>query len=176
MNYVHILRRPDGGVIKIESRGEIVIITTNERVMLKEEDKELGHDINYFKELFISPEERQHGVYTIQCEKGLLTTIDDEKNEFYIYANGQTEEKMTPLPEPIVEVVEEVKEEEKQEEQVPLGREQPNANKIPNKDKSSIKGQKQAEKEPAVLEPNPEEIPEPEPPKLIPLPKYLYTL
>ena len=45
MNYVHILRRPDGGVIKIDSKGEIVIITSNERVMLKEEDKELGHEI-----------------------------------------------------------------------------------------------------------------------------------
>ncbi len=96
MNIIHLIRRPDGGVIKVKEDGEVVIMTPEQRVALNEkgQKRETGKDIDYFYELFTVPTERKSGVYTVRCNLGKMFTIDDEGNKFYVYANGVTRERI----------------------------------------------------------------------------------
>lgn len=96
LNTIHLIRRPDGGVIKVKEDGEVVVITPQQRVALNEQGqrKELGQDIDYFYELYGVPTERKSGVYTVRCNLGKIFTIDNEGNKFYLYANGITRERI----------------------------------------------------------------------------------
>ena len=55
---------------------------------------EVPKDKDYFFELFGVPNERRSGVYTVELEHGKLWTKDDEGNNFIIYSNGESVEKM----------------------------------------------------------------------------------
>ncbi len=96
LNTIHLIRRPDGGVVKVKEDGEVVIITPQQRVTLNDrgQKRPLGRDIDYFYELYGVATERKSGVYTVQCRMGKLFTIDEEGNKFYIYANGVTKERI----------------------------------------------------------------------------------
>eukprot|EP00826_Nyctotherus_ovalis_P014826 TRINITY_DN14164_c0_g4_i1.p1 TRINITY_DN14164_c0_g4~~TRINITY_DN14164_c0_g4_i1.p1 ORF type:complete len:172 (+),score=33.46 TRINITY_DN14164_c0_g4_i1:204-719(+) len=95
-NFIHLIRRPDGGIVKVKGDGELVIITPEQRVRLNREgqNKELGKDIDYFYELFAVPNERKSGTYTVQCNQNRFFTIDDEGNKFFVYATGETRERI----------------------------------------------------------------------------------
>lgn len=95
-NFVHLVRREDGGVVKVKSDGEVVVVTPEQRIGLNErgQNRELGKDVDYFYELFAVPTERKSGTYTVQCNTGKLFTLDEEGNKFYVYANGETRERI----------------------------------------------------------------------------------
>ncbi len=100
INTIHLIARPDGGVIKVKENGEVVVMTPEERVALNEkgQNKEFGKDVDYFQELNTPATERRSGVYTVRCDLGKLFTLDDEGNKFYVYADGATHERIAPAP------------------------------------------------------------------------------
>lgn len=95
---IHLVRRNDFSIIKVRQDGEVVLITSNERVYLNEigKQEEFGKsDYDYFFELFGVPSERRSGVYTANLEQGRIWTQDEEGNYFIIYANGDSTEKLS---------------------------------------------------------------------------------
>lgn len=95
---VHIIKRDDFSVLKVKQNGEVVIISSNQRAYLNSigKDLEFGkNDYDFFFELFGIPTERRSGVYSANLKEGKIWTQDEEGNIFFIYANGDSVEKLS---------------------------------------------------------------------------------
>lgn len=96
-NTVTIIYRPDGTVIRIQQDGDVVIISGEERqkINLKGQNLERGKDVDYLFEMNGKPEERHHGVYTVNLRKSKIWTRDDENNVFEIHSDGTAKCKLS---------------------------------------------------------------------------------
>jgi len=96
-NVIHIIRRHDFSAIKVKQDGEVVVITSNERAMLNDigYQHQLGKDKDYFFEFFGLDSDRRSGVYTIDVKQGFLKTTDGESNNFVVYPNGESIERLS---------------------------------------------------------------------------------
>ena len=96
-NTIHLIRRHDFSVLKVKQEGEVVLITSNQRAQLNDIGYhcDLGHDKDYFFELYGLENDRRSGVYTCNVSKGTIKTTDDESNVFIVYANGESIEKLS---------------------------------------------------------------------------------
>ncbi len=95
-NYVLLLKRPDGAMVKVKQDGEVIIISANQRQLLNKRGRnaKFGNDSDYMFDLFGIPKERKEGIYTVEVQKGLLWTRDSEGNIFRILADGASHERM----------------------------------------------------------------------------------
>lgn len=95
-NQIHVVYLEDGSVAKVVDDGEVVLVSGVDRVALNHsgEQRELGHDIDYWLQLFSVPEERRAGVYTANLAAGALWTKDDEGNVFTLRSNGDIDTKI----------------------------------------------------------------------------------
>ena len=93
-NTIQLIMRPDGAILKVKEDGEVVILSSDQRVRLTTMATTQGHDgtLDYFYELFGVPTERKSGVYTCDLAENKLWTADDEGNKFILLANGETQE------------------------------------------------------------------------------------
>lgn len=76
-NTIHMVYRHDFTCVKIKQDGEVVVVTSEERVYLNKLDgrsEPLGKDKTFFFEMFGVPTERRSGVYSASCARGRLWT------------------------------------------------------------------------------------------------------
>lgn len=93
---VYLVYTEEGSVIKMTEDGEVVIVSSTDRVALNEkgEQREANKDIDYFLQLFGVPNERKTGVFTADLKKKVLWTQDEEGNRFVMHADGELESKI----------------------------------------------------------------------------------
>ena len=89
-NLINLVYRHDGAVYKVQSDGEVVLVTAENRAKLAEHHGESA----YFYELFSVSDDRSSGVYTANCSTGQLWTHDSEGNHFTISSDGKAVEKL----------------------------------------------------------------------------------
>lgn len=96
-NTIHLIRRPDFAILKVKQDGEVVVITSNQRAKLNDLGyaTDLGKDKDYFFELYGLESDRRSGVYTCNVTTSTIKTTDDESNEFIVYADGESVEKLS---------------------------------------------------------------------------------
>jgi len=87
---VYVMYFCDGSVFKCVDDGELVLVSSLDRVSLNEqgENRAFGQDIDYWLQLFCIPEERKNGVFTADLTARLLSTKDNEGNYFALRSNG----------------------------------------------------------------------------------------
>lgn len=80
----------DGSVVKVVDNGEVVFVSGVDRIALNKsgEKRAFGADIDFWLQLFCVSEERKAGVYTAQLKEGVLSTRDDEGNQFTLCSDG----------------------------------------------------------------------------------------
>ena len=86
---VSLLHSFSGGVLKVTSEGEVVLVTPPTRLRLDSEDPNA-----HFYELFTVSEERSSGVYSADCRTGKVWTKDNEGNYFEVNAAGKGKENL----------------------------------------------------------------------------------
>ena len=96
-NTINLIYRPDGTIIRIQQDGDIVIVSSKERIKFNSSGQNLpeGTDTEYLFEINGKPEDRRGGVYSVDMKKQKILTKDTEKNIFELHSDGTAKYKLS---------------------------------------------------------------------------------